>query len=122
MRPVHLTDLDIATRVLLAIGEPDRAATARRIVGTARVADRYRKRLGRRHPVWGDGTLAAAALAESKPVVPRPCDRAFRLTLRLLLEAIEGSPSFDFHAHALYKIKVCASKDRTDGKYPGKTA
>ena len=122
MRPVHLTDLDIATRVLLAIGEADRMTAACRIVATARIADRYRNRLRRRHPDWGDGTLAAAATAQVSPVAAQRCDRAYLRSLRLLLDAIDGPASFDFHTHALYVAKASASKDETNGQYPGETA
>ncbi|OOY12605.1 hypothetical protein BMG00_01780 [Thioclava marina] len=33
-----------------------------RLFDEAHAADLYRKRLGRLHPIWGDGTLMAAAL------------------------------------------------------------
>ena len=122
MRAIHLSDLDIATRVLLAITEADRATCARKMAEAAHVADCFRKRMRRRHPIWGDGTLAAAAFATGTPVPPARCDPAYRQTLCLLLRAIEGRASFDFHTPALYAKQACVSKDRTDGQYSGKTA
>ena len=122
MRSVHLTDLDLATRVLLAIDVSHRATSASGIAAAARIADRYRKRLRHCHPVWGDGTLAAAALAWGHPVAPGRCDLAYRRTLGLLLGAIDRQASFDFHTSDLYDSEASVSKDRTDGQHPGKTA
>lgn len=61
MRPVLHADLVSAARALLAVPEAMRAGLAERLIAEAEAADRYRRRLGRRHPRWGDGTLAAAA-------------------------------------------------------------
>ncbi|MCF7700338.1 hypothetical protein GLR48_13595 [Loktanella sp. M215] len=88
MRPVGLSDLDDAVRAVLAVRVADRAATAVRLVGQACVADRYRKRLGRRHPAWGDGTLSAAARAGPMVAASGWCDRDYRAALAVMLAAL----------------------------------
>ncbi len=70
MRPVLPGDLVAAGRALLAAPPGERAGLARRLLRDADAADRFRKRLGRAHPEWGNGTLMAAALA--RPVAPEP--------------------------------------------------
>ncbi len=56
--------------------EPERRRAVRAAVERARAADAYRKRLGRIHPAWGNGTLvqaceAAAPLPASEPAFLR---------------------------------------------------
>ncbi|SEM43755.1 hypothetical protein SAMN04488003_101110 [Loktanella fryxellensis] len=84
MRPVHVTDLDIAARTVLAYGP----VTAVRIVAGARLADRYRKRMRRRHRLWGDGTLAGACAAIGPAAPPGACDAAYRTALAAVLAAL----------------------------------
>ncbi|MFW2543535.1 hypothetical protein ACN2XU_12890 [Primorskyibacter sp. 2E107] len=43
-----------------------RDSLARRLVAQAEAADRYRKRMGKAHPFWGNGTLMAAALGRGQ--------------------------------------------------------
>ena len=88
MRPIGLCDLDDAVRALLAVPPSDRAATAARIVARASVADRYRKRLGRRHPAWGDGTLSAAARSAALGARSGHCGPDYRRALMLVLAAL----------------------------------
>jgi hypothetical protein len=38
------------------------------LIGEAEAADRYRKRLGRTHPLWGNGSLEGAG--RSRPLAP----------------------------------------------------
>lgn len=61
MRTVLPGDLRAAACALLPLPLAARDAALARIVARAEAADRYRKRFGRAHPDWGDGTLAAAA-------------------------------------------------------------
>lgn len=89
MRPLHVTDLDLATRTVLIHGS-DMAECAAGLVAAARLADRYRKRLRRRHPVWGDGTLAGACGAYGGAAAPRTCDTAYRRALALVLAALDA--------------------------------
>ena len=60
VRPVTITDLMVALRVLAAVPVAERRDCAESLVNRARLADRYRKRTGRCH-TFGDGTLAGAA-------------------------------------------------------------
>lgn len=88
MRPVYLSDLDAATRVVLAAADADRPNVAQRLVQRADIADRYRKRLGKAHPVFGTGTLTSAACSLSRaPSVS--CDARYRTCLGLVLAALK---------------------------------
>ncbi|MCX7645466.1 MAG: hypothetical protein N2Z62_09265 [Rhodobacteraceae bacterium] len=88
MRALAHPDLATAARALLALPEARRAAEAARMLVEAEAADRYRKRVGRSHPVWGNGTLEGAARSRTL-VEPRPLsDREYLSTLALVLDAI----------------------------------
>lgn len=68
MRSVLPGDLRAAACALLPVPRAARGAALAALLARAEAADRYRRRLGRAHPAWGDGTLAAAA----GPVPPEP--------------------------------------------------
>ena len=70
MRPVLHADVICAARVLLCLPSGRRWQAAQELVARAEAADRYRRRLGRTHPGWGNGTLMAAD--QSLPRVPLP--------------------------------------------------
>ncbi|MFT5626597.1 MAG: hypothetical protein ACI9PY_001275 [Ascidiaceihabitans sp.] len=61
MRPVLHSDLTAAARVLLLEPEIKRSEIVSKMMQEAQYADRYTRRLGKPHPQWGNGTLAAAA-------------------------------------------------------------
>ena len=122
MRPIHLTDLDQAVRTMLALPRDRHPATARAIVARAGLADRYRKRLRRRHPVWGDGTLAAAARGIGAPVCRVRCDADYRDALALLLVALTGRDPFAIRRDDLYHRDRPAVKERDHGQYTGEGA
>ncbi len=61
MRPVAPPDLTVVARMLKALPEAGRAGAMQRLISEAEAADRYRKRVGRAHPRWGNGSLEAAA-------------------------------------------------------------
>lgn len=61
MRPVLISDLVHAARVLLQVQKTSRVGFTERLIREADWADRFRKHLGRIHPEWGDGTLSSAA-------------------------------------------------------------
>ncbi len=65
MRQIGLTDLYHAARVVQTAPEAARNDTCAELFWQAHVADKYVKRLRKLHPVWGDGSLRAAALAQS---------------------------------------------------------
>lgn len=62
MRPLGPGDLDCAVAVVMRQPPVERKAVAARLLFEADVADRYRKRLGRAHPVYGSGSVLSAAL------------------------------------------------------------
>ncbi len=70
MRPVLHGDVVAAARVLLRVPEAGRRALMRQLLEQASVADRFRKRLGRGHPVWGNGSLMAVAMG--RPMMREP--------------------------------------------------
>lgn len=71
MRPIQHGDLTAAARALLPVPIARRARTIQTLLHQAEAADRFRKKLGRVHPNWGNGTLMAAALAQTVPNEPR---------------------------------------------------
>lgn len=76
MRPLLHGDIDVAARVLMLLPPEGRGPLIRRIIAEACAADAYRKRHGRAHALWGDGTLMAA--------LARPCARAPQITAEYL--------------------------------------
>jgi hypothetical protein len=70
MRPLHLADIETATRVLALIPAEGRAAVMRDMIAKADLADEYRLAHGRPHPLFGTGTLMSCALRWA--VAPRP--------------------------------------------------
>ncbi|WP_323764909.1 hypothetical protein [Marinovum sp.] len=70
MRPVLHGDVTAAARALLMVPESAREALCHRMIEEADFADRYAKRLGRPHRLWGNGTLMAAARA--RPLADEP--------------------------------------------------
>jgi len=49
MRAVHLSDLNVAVRTLMAVRANERAFKFERLLDQAQTADKYRKRTGRAH-------------------------------------------------------------------------
>ena len=89
MRPVLPSDLDCATRALLAYPRVEWPGRAKGLIAAADRADRRRRSLGRIDPLFGNGTLQAAALAERPPPLPEICDARYRAALATVLEALE---------------------------------
>lgn len=88
MRHVAPTDLSTAARALMALPEAARSAEAKRMMAEAEAADSYRKRMGRSHPVWGNGTLEGAARSR-RLAAPRSLSETDYLScLAAVLDAI----------------------------------
>lgn len=88
MRHIAPSDLSTAARALLALPASTRAAEAARLVVETEAADRFRKRFGRSHPLWGNGTLEGAARGRTL-VEPRSLsDTDYLSCLALVLDAI----------------------------------
>lgn len=88
MRTILSQDIGAAARALMPVPPEKRRAMIRQLLQEADEADQYRRRSGRAHPSFGDGTLIAAALAH--PVAPEPpCEDAdFQACLVLVLTAL----------------------------------
>jgi len=72
MRRCLLGDLLAAADHLAALPEAARPAAMARLMDQAHAAHAYHRRFGRPHPLWGDGSLMARALADGAfPAVPR---------------------------------------------------
>ena len=89
MRSVGLTDLDLATRALLAAPRGTWAATAAKLIEDAHTADLWRKRQGRAHPNGGTGSLYAQASLYPRAVTSRSTAR-YCAALSTLLQALEA--------------------------------
>ena len=89
MRPVLPGDLDCAVAVVMAQPPETRADVAAKLLAQADLADRYRKRLGRAHPIYGTGSLMSAALGW--PVGPRRrvYDASYCAALIVVLTALQ---------------------------------
>ncbi|KAA8614017.1 DUF7742 family protein [Salipiger aestuarii] len=88
MRPVLHGDLVAGARALLCVPRGLRWRAARDLVAQADAADRYRRRLCRIHPDWGNGTLMAAALGRPHAPERRLDDPDYADCLILVLEAV----------------------------------
>ncbi|QFT59662.1 hypothetical protein FIU94_12580 [Sulfitobacter sp. THAF37] len=88
MRAVLLSDLLAAARALRAAPCDRRAVLCARLLREADWADRYVGRLGRLHPLWGNGTLKAAAEARGRGQAAGLDDPEFRLCLQMVLAAL----------------------------------
>lgn len=88
MRSVHLTDLNIATRVLMAAKECHRQTLAQDIIANARIADKFRKKTGRNHVKWGAGSLADACRHLSKARRLQDCDPLYLRCLATVVAAL----------------------------------
>ena len=88
MRPVMHGDLTSAARHLLALPASARQGICARLIAQADAADRYRKRFGRAHPLWGNGTLMAAARRIPLPKEPPLHDPDYADCLILVLSAL----------------------------------
>ena len=88
IRPVHLTDLDAATRALLAAPERDWVRMSARIVGQARKTERSRQLVGKPHPDFGTGSLESAVQCHTL-APPGACTLQYRRALAQLLRAME---------------------------------
>jgi hypothetical protein len=61
MRPILYGDLHAAARRLAVMSEGDRRGAINEMIRRAHAADRWRKRSGVEHPLWGNGSLLVTA-------------------------------------------------------------
>ncbi|MDH3262591.1 MAG: hypothetical protein OEM24_01180 [Paracoccaceae bacterium] len=88
MRALAPVDISVAARALLCFPGAARELAIARMVKEAEAADRYRKRLGRGHPLWGNGTLEAAARNRPLATPKSLSDCDYLSCLALVLDAL----------------------------------
>ena len=88
MRALAHVDISVAARALLCLPEAARENAIIRMVREAEAADHYRKRLDRAHPLWGNGTLEAAARSPAAWEVPNDA------SMRSALAEVGAQPLF----------------------------
>ncbi|MEX0307544.1 MAG: hypothetical protein AB3N12_09175 [Ruegeria sp.] len=89
MRPLLHGDICAAARALLAAPQPDRDQLSTVMIAEAELADQHVARTGRLHPVYGNGSLMAAARSRLLADEPNFDDlqycQCFELVLRKLI-------------------------------------
>jgi len=70
MRPVLHGDVVSAARLVYTIPAGERTAALSKLLARAEAADLYRRKHGRAHPRWGDGSLMAVAQRRELPNEP----------------------------------------------------
>ena len=88
MRPVLHSDVVAAARALYPLETDARATALNSHFRRAAWADAFRKRTGRMHPVWGDGSLMAVALGQDTPPEPPLSDSVFCDCLAQVFEGL----------------------------------
>lgn len=88
MRTVSYSDLTVAARALLSVPPSERPKLCSRILCEADWADRYVRKLGRRHPAWGNGTVVAAANSRALAPERSVSDPEYRDCLMIVLQGL----------------------------------
>jgi len=88
MRPVLHGDIVAAARVLFLLPAAERPAALEDLFRRAAWADDYRRRTGRMHPVWGDGSLMSVALRRDTPPEPPLSDSGYCDCLAQVFEGL----------------------------------
>ena len=70
MRSLYYGDISCAARVLLGVPQEERWALCQMLIAETDTADRFFRRSGKLHPVYGNGTLRAAALRRQPGAEP----------------------------------------------------
>lgn len=92
MRQITHGDLTAAARAIWPLPPEARDAAIASLLAKARAADAYRKRFGRAHPRWGNGSLAGAASIGPLPPEPFLSTRTYRDCLMRVLAALDRRP------------------------------
>jgi hypothetical protein len=75
---------------LRALPQEGRRGLLARLLRQAEWAEAFRRRHGRAHPFWGDGSLMASALGEDPPGEPPLADVEYLRCLGLVVEVLCG--------------------------------
>lgn len=108
MRPVLPGDLSAAARALLPVPPAERRKLAARLLYEANAADCYRKRFGKAHARWGNGTLMAAAMMRPLGREPRLDDQDYLECQCVVFEALS--------AHKAWKRSTFLQPDPCQGQ------
>ncbi|MGB4829582.1 MAG: hypothetical protein WBP18_20310 [Paracoccaceae bacterium] len=87
-------DVILFARVLSALPKADRAQAARGILAETAAADRHCRALGRSHPQFGDGSLAARLMRAEIPPLTHADDPEFLHALRIVARAVLKHTAF----------------------------
>lgn len=92
MRGLGYSDMIVAARWLIGLKEAAWDETMQDLLCSAHAADLYRKRLGRVHPLWGNGSLAARVRLQDQrwilPPEPFLSDRRFFAALCAVMDGV----------------------------------
>mgnify|MGYP003630823097 CR=1 FL=1 len=88
MRAVHLSDLNLAARALLAVPDNGRRELLKYLIQYAHLADKFRKKTGRAHPQFGDGSLGAICQPAAMAAMPDRCDPRYLECLGIVIEGL----------------------------------
>jgi hypothetical protein len=88
MRRILAGDVAAAARALHAVPAAARAARLAELIARAEVADGHRAATGRAHPLWGGGSLMAAARAEACGPEPDFDDECYCVCWVMVLEGL----------------------------------
>ena len=91
MRQLSIVDMDQAVSVLLAADPNSWNDLSLQILWQAKWADKYRKRTGKRHPVWGNGTVHDVCIRypRYRSNYPTP-DQYFQAMTQFLRTYVDG--------------------------------
>ncbi len=89
MRMVFFSDVSAAARVLLGVPNVQRVQLCANMLHEADNADRYLRRHGKLHPLWGNGTLLATARLRPLKSEPSFDDGDYCDCLELVLQALK---------------------------------
>ena len=112
MRPVGWLDLDAVLRAVAGAAPGEAEARVDEIVARASVADAWRRRTGRRHPHYGDGTLAAAAAPMIREPAAAFLDRPKLVALAVVAGRLGGQGLLHSGAEGLSRSSA-AKRERT---------
>lgn len=87
MRRILPSDLHAGALFLITYPVDEWPEKARELVCHAHAADKYRKRLKKAHPTWGNGTLAAITAGRRQKTIPHKTH--YLRAIFTLIEAIE---------------------------------